>query len=232
MTPVSSYIVFDAWDRYFVVDRKLELLICLIGSVLAAPILLASWAIVLVHLGRPALFTQKRSGLGGSTFQMVKFRSMTDARDASGALLSDEQRMTRVTAWLRRLRLDEMPQLFLILAGKMALVGPRPLLPETIADRGANGLLRGAVRPGLTGWAQVSGNTALSPEEKLQLDLWYVGHRSTILDFRILAETVWVALHGERRRPERIMQAAAWLAGQPREASGAPSGASLSRVRP
>lgn len=190
-------------------DRKLELLICLAGSVLALPLLALAWLIVRLRLGRPVLFVQLRSGKDGVPFQVVKLRTMTDARDASGALLPDAERTPRVAVWLRRLRLDELPQILTILSGDMALVGPRPLLPETIADFGAAGRRRGSVRPGLTGWAQVSGNTALSPEEKLRLDLWYVDNRTTALDLRILAETLGVALRGERRRPERIAQATA-----------------------
>jgi lipopolysaccharide/colanic/teichoic acid biosynthesis glycosyltransferase len=194
------------------VGRKLEIAICLMTSIVAIPLLMLTWLIVLLHLGAPAFFVQLRSGKGGTPIWLVKFRTMTDARDAAGNLLPDKQRATRITTALRRLRFDELPQLFSIIAGRMALVGPRPLLPETIAGFGEAGRLRGQVRPGLTGWAQVSGNTTLSDDEKLKLDLWYVSHRSTQLDLRILAETVGVVLLGEQRRPERLTAAAAWLA--------------------
>lgn len=198
-------------------DRKLEVLITLVAAIATAPIMVITWLIVLAQLGRPVLFKQTRAGLGGIPIRLEKFRTMTDARDCAGNLLPDEERETPVTRLIRRLRADELPQLLAILSGKMALVGPRPLLPETIAGFGSAGQLRGTVKPGLTGWAQVSGNTALAPGEKLQLDLWYVAHRSTRLDLRILAETAGVALFGERRRPDRLASAASWLSAHPAE---------------
>lgn len=195
-------------------NRKLEVVIALTALILSTPILLATWLVILGTLGRPVFFIQRRAGRGATPLLLIKFRTMSDARDPSGALLPDAERETRVTRLIRRLRFDELPQIFDILAGKMALVGPRPLLPETIAGFGPEGQIRGSVRPGLTGWAQVSGNTALTPDEKLQLDLWYVAHRSLGLDLRIMAETIMVALLGERRRPDRLARAARWLAGQ------------------
>ena len=134
---------------------------------------------------------------------------MTDARDARGELLPDDSRQTPVTRLLRRTRLDETPQLLNILRRDMALVGPRPLRPETIAKAGARGERRSRVRPGMTGWAQISGNTKLSEDEKFALDLWYVDHRSFWLDLRILLETVLVILQGERRNAARLKQAMA-----------------------
>ncbi|MHA6266531.1 sugar transferase [uncultured Aliiroseovarius sp.] len=196
-------------------DRRLELLICLVALVVAVPLFLLTYLVVFVALGRPVMFHQERSGRNGVPFQVVKFRTLTDARDADGVWLPDAERLTPLTKLLRRTRFDELPQLFIILRGRMALVGPRPLLPRTIEDFGPAGKLRGSVRPGLTGWSQVSGNTALSDNEKLQLDLWYVAHRSTRLDLNILAETVGVAVFGERRRMDRLERAAAWLATQP-----------------
>jgi lipopolysaccharide/colanic/teichoic acid biosynthesis glycosyltransferase len=196
-------------------NRSLEVLIALTAVVTSVPIIAATWLVILAVLGRPVFFVQHRTGRGGTPLRLIKFRTMSDARDRSGALLPDTERETRVTRLIRRLRFDELPQIFVILAGRMALVGPRPLLPETIAAFGPAGKVRGTVRPGLTGWAQVSGNTALTADEKLQLDLWYVAHRSLGLDLRIMAETVGVALLGERRRPDRLARAARWLANQP-----------------
>lgn len=195
-------------------NRVLEVLICIVAGVLALPFFLLACLVVARTLGRPLFFTQPRAGLHGRTFLLHKLRSMSDARDAEGALLPDADRQTAATALLRRLRLDEVPQLLLILKGDMALVGPRPLLPETIEAFAAAGQTRCSVRPGLTGWSQVSGNTALSNDEKLQLDLWYVAHRSLGLDIQILIETIGVALGGERRRHDRINQAARWLAAE------------------
>ena len=136
---------------------------------------------------------------------------MTDARDAGGRLLPDDLRQTRLTRLIRRLRFDELPQLWLVLRGQMALVGPRPLLPATVAEFGALGRLRNSVAPGVTGWAQVNGNTRLSNGEKLALDLWYVGHRSPGLDLRVMAETVLVPLRGEIRDPARLRDATEWV---------------------
>ncbi|SMR71079.1 Sugar transferase involved in LPS biosynthesis (colanic, teichoic acid) [Aliiroseovarius halocynthiae] len=191
-------------------NRLLEILICLCMLVIAIPLCAVTYLIVVRVLGRPVMFHQTRAGKGGVPFEVVKFRTLTDDRDAHGVWLPDEERLTPPGKFLRRMRFDELPQLFIILAGRMALVGPRPLMVETIEGFGPEGVIRGSVRPGLTGWSQVSGNTALSDDEKLQLDLWYVAHRSTALDFRILAETFGVALFGEHRREDRIAAAQTW----------------------
>ncbi|MEQ3748554.1 MAG: sugar transferase [Celeribacter sp.] len=192
-------------------NRFLEIFIAVALLILTAPVQFLTGCAVFVKLGRPVFFIQQRSGLRGAPIFVLKFRTMTDARDGAGDLLPDAQRLTRVTALIRRLRLDELPQLWLILGGRMALVGPRPLLPETLARFGAGGVLRGQVRPGVTGWAQVSGNTHLNGGEKLALDLWYVCHRDIWLDLRILAETAKVALRGETRNAVRLAAARAWL---------------------
>lgn len=154
---------------------------------------------VLISMGRPLLFRQPRAGLAGRAFVLVKMRSMRAAFDASGTPLPDDERVTAFGRFLRRSRLDELPGLWNVVAGDMALVGPRPLLPETIASLGNAGILRGTVRPGLTGWSQVNGNTLLSLDEKVALDLWYIAHASPQLDLRILTTTIWVMLGGERR---------------------------------
>jgi lipopolysaccharide/colanic/teichoic acid biosynthesis glycosyltransferase len=156
------------------------------------------------------MFRQTRAGKGGVPFDVIKFRTLTDDRDEYGVWLPDEERLTPAGKFLRRTRFDELPQLFIILAGSMALVGPRPLMGETIDGFGADGAKRGSVKPGLTGWSQVSGNTALNDGEKLKLDLWYVAHRTTALDLRILVETIGVALFGEHRREDRIAAAEHW----------------------
>ncbi len=165
--------------------------------------------LVLVAVGRPILFTQERSGRNGRTFRIIKFRTMTDARDRHGALLPDSRRTPRLGKLLRRTRVDELPELLNILRGEMAWVGPRPLLPATVESFGDAGLRRGSVAPGLTGWAQVNGNTLLTPQEKLQLDLWYVQRRSAGLDLRILLGTLLVVLFGERRNPRSLEKAVA-----------------------
>ena len=181
--------------------------ILLLASV---PIQLAVALLLRLQLGAPVMFRQIRAGKDGRNIVVPKYRTMTDARDTAGRLLADDLRQTRLTRLIRRLRFDELPQLWLVLRGQMALVGPRPLLPVTVADFGALGRLRNSVAPGVTGWAQVNGNTRLSNTEKLALDLWYVGHRSPGLDLRVMAETVLVPLRGEIRDPDRLRDATEW----------------------
>lgn len=166
---------------------------------LLAPLLLLLAVLVLLGLGRPVLFRQVRSGLGGRPFAMIKFRTMRDLRDAHGALLPDAQRVTALGQFLRRSRLDELPELINIVRGEMDFVGPRPLLPHMISAMGRDGVERGKVRPGLTGLAQVSGNTLLTVEEKLRFDLWYGRNRSARLDAQIIARTLLVVTRGEKR---------------------------------
>lgn len=178
---------------------RLQPVLALLVLVLILPMLLIVAGLVVCSLGRPVLFRQMRSGRGGVPFRMVKFRTMHELRDEAGNLLPDELRTTGVGRFLRRSRLDELPELVNVVAGDMNLVGPRPLLPETIAEMGEGGVLRGSVRPGLTGLAQVSGNTLLGRDEKLALDTWYVRNRSWWLDWRIVLRTVAVVIAGERR---------------------------------
>ncbi|MPS67114.1 MAG: sugar transferase [Novosphingobium sp.] len=157
---------------------------------------------VVLSMGRPVLFRQRRAGLHGQAFTLLKLRSMRESAGKDGQPLPDEARVTRFGRFLRRSRLDELPGLWNVAAGDMAFVGPRPLLPETIAGLGQRGAMRGEVRPGLTGWSQVNGNTLLSLDEKIALDLWYVAHAGPLLDLRILALTAWVMVGGERRSPD------------------------------
>jgi lipopolysaccharide/colanic/teichoic acid biosynthesis glycosyltransferase len=159
--------------------------------------LLMVFVLTWITLGRPVLFRQVRAGLHGVPFTIVKFRTMTTAVDANGQLLPDAQRTTFATRLLRRVRLDELPQLLSIARGDMAIIGPRPLLPETIQAMGKWGLVRCSVRPGLAGWSQVNGNTLLNDEQKLALDIWYIDHRSLKLDLLILWRTVLAVLLGE-----------------------------------
>lgn len=174
-------------------------LLALVALIMVAPLLLVIAVGVRVSMGAPVTFRQLRSGRGGAPFKMVKFRSMTDLRDDQAKPLPDDERVTRLGRLLRRTRLDELPELVNIARGEMAFIGPRPLLPHTIGQMAVGGVERGAVRPGLTGLAQVSGNTLLSAEEKLQVDLWYVRNRSVALDAQILLRTIPVIVAGERR---------------------------------
>lgn len=157
---------------------------------LLAPVLLVTALLVRRWLGAPVLFTQIRPGLYGQPFNMVKFRTMTDVRDAAGSLLPDAERLTRFGQFLRSSSLDELPELLNVLKGEMSLVGPRPLLMEYLPLYSDTQRRRHEVRPGITGWAQVNGRNAVGWDERFRLDVWYVDHRSLWLDLRILWMTV------------------------------------------
>lgn len=187
--------------------RTADVVISLLALVACAPMLVLLAAAIWASMGRPILFTQLRSGRNGSLFTLVKFRSMTNARDFEGALLPDADRTTPFGGFLRRSRLDELPELWNVLTGRMSLIGPRPILPDTIAAFGADGAHRGSVRPGLTGWAQICGNSSLSNTDKLALDLWYIEHRSLRLDFTILLGTIKLMIFGEAIDHSRIRAA-------------------------
>ena len=156
---------------------------------LALPLALLTWQ-VRRKLGSPAFFRQVRPGMHGQPFEMVKFRTMTDARGADGALLPDADRLTPFGRFLRASSLDELPELWNVLKGDMSLVGPRPLLMEYLPLYSPQQARRHEVRPGITGWAQVNGRNAIGWEDKFTLDVWYVDHRSLWLDFKILWLTV------------------------------------------
>ena len=156
---------------------------------LAIPLLALIWQ-VRRKLGSPVFFRQTRPGLHGRPFQMIKFRTMTDARGPDGRLQPDAERLTPFGRFLRSTSLDELPELFNVLKGDMSLVGPRPLLMEYLPLYSPEQARRHDVRPGITGWAQVNGRNALSWEEKFKLDLWYVDHHSLWLDVKIL----WLTL--------------------------------------
>ena len=141
-------------------------------------------------IGKPIFFSQIRPGLGGKSFRMVKFRTMSNAYDSSGNLLPDAQRMTSFGYFLRSTSLDELPELWNVLKGDMSLVGPRPLLVEYLLLYSPHQARRHEVRPGITGWAQVNGRNTLRWEEKFNLDVWYVDNQSLWLDIKILFMTI------------------------------------------
>lgn len=165
--------------------------------IVGAPVMLGIAAAVRCRMGSPVLFAQERLGYQNQVFTIYKFRTMRDARDPSGALLSDAERLTAFGRFLRASSLDELPELINVLQGTMSLVGPRPLLVEYRERYTEEQARRHTVRPGITGWAQVSGRNALSWEEKFRLDCWYVDHRSLALDVYILAKTVLAVLRRE-----------------------------------
>jgi sugar transferase EpsL len=141
-------------------------------------------------MGSPVLFRQVRIGYREKPFTFLKFRTMTDGRDAERLLLPDARRLTELGRFLRATSLDELPQLWNVLRGEMNLVGPRPLLPEYLPRYDAHQRRRHDVKPGITGWAQINGRNGLKWEEKFNLDVWYVDHRGLLLDIRILGETL------------------------------------------
>jgi len=160
--------------------------------VLLSPVVAVVALAVAVALGRPVLFRHVRPGRGAVPFELLKFRTMRDARDADGRPLPDAERLTRLGRMLRATSLDELPELWNVLRGDMSLVGPRPLLTEYLAHYTADEARRHEVRPGITGWAQVNGRNDLPWDEKLALDVWYVEHRTLLLDLRILLRTLSV----------------------------------------
>lgn len=166
----------------------------LVLLVVLAPILLAVAATVYVRMGRPILFQQLRPGRNGVPFLLFKFRSMQPVAPGQATADSDAQRLTGLGAWLRASSLDELPELWNVLKGEMSLVGPRPLLVEYLPRYNARQSRRHEVRPGITGWAQVNGRNAISWEERLELDVWYVDNQSIWLDLMILRLTVFTVL--------------------------------------
>jgi lipopolysaccharide/colanic/teichoic acid biosynthesis glycosyltransferase len=175
---------------FYMLKRTSDFTAALFGLlVLALPLLLLA-LLIRRKLGSPVLFRQIRPGLHGQPFEMVKFRTMTDARDAAGQLLPDSERLPPFGRFLRSSSLDELPELWNVLRGEMSLVGPRPLLMEYLPLYTPEQYRRHEVRPGVTGWAQVNGRNAISWEVKFALDVWYVENQSFWLDVKILFLTV------------------------------------------
>ena len=178
--------------------RIIDVFLASVGLVMLIPIMLLIGFSIFLSSGTPVLFRQVRVGRNCKPFVLIKFRTMTNARDNSGCLLGDSQRTTRLGRLLRRFRIDELPELWNIITGEMSFIGPRPLLETSFATQGSAGRVRATVRPGLTGWAQINGNTLLSDEEKLALDLWYTENVSLAIDLKILVKTFETLLFGER----------------------------------
>jgi lipopolysaccharide/colanic/teichoic acid biosynthesis glycosyltransferase len=172
------------------------------GLLCLAPVMAVTALAVRVSMGAPVFFRQHRPGRGGRTFQLVKFRTMLEARDENGRPLPDAQRLTRTGRFLRSVSLDELPQLWNVLRGDMSLVGPRPLLMEYLSRYSAEQARRHDVLPGITGWAQVNGRNALDWKQRFQLDVWYVDHWSLVLDARILGLTFLRVVQRQGITPE------------------------------
>ena len=179
---------------YDAVKRTLDVALSAAGLVVAAPVLLVTAGAVAAVHGRPVLFRQTRPGRDGVPFAIVKFRTM---RSPDSTHITDADRLTLVGRFLRATSLDELPELWNVLKGDMSLVGPRPLLMEYLPLYSPEQARRHAVRPGVTGWAQVNGRNTLSWDDKFKLDVWYVDHRSLWLDLKILWLTVRKVLHSE-----------------------------------
>ncbi len=171
--------------------RIFDLIGASLGLVILSPFLVVIAILVRIFLGAPILFRQIRPGSKGKPFTVYKFRTMTEARDGQGNLLSDDIRLTRFGNFLRSSSLDELPELFNILRGEMSLVGPRPLLMEYLPLYSPEQMRRHDVHPGVTGWAQVNGRNAIDWPTHFALDVWYVDHWSFGLDLKILFMTFW-----------------------------------------
>lgn len=177
--------------------RLLDLLLTIPGLVLVSPVLLLIALMVRIIHGKPVLFRQLRPGYRGQPFYVYKFRTMTEDHDEVGNLLPDTHRLTALGRFLRTTSLDELPELFHVLAGKMSLVGPRPLLMQYLDLYTPEQARRHDVLPGITGWAQVNGRNAITWEDKFRFDVWYVDNWSLWLDIKILAVTLWKVLKRE-----------------------------------
>jgi lipopolysaccharide/colanic/teichoic acid biosynthesis glycosyltransferase len=181
------------------IRRLFDVIVSAAALSLASPVLLAAIVAIKRESRGPAIYRQRRSGLRGAPFEMLKLRTMVDGAEHIGAGLAvdaGDSRITRVGALLRRTSLDELPNLFNVLRGEMSLIGPRPTLPAQVAQYSARQRERLAVKPGITGWAQVNGRASLPWSERIELDLYYVEHRSLMLDVQILLRTPALVLAG------------------------------------
>ncbi len=172
------------------IKRILDFIISLIALIVLSPVLLVVAILVRIKLGSPIIFKQQRPGKDEKIFTLYKFRTMTDKRDENGNLLSNDQRLTEFGDFLRKTSLDELPEIFLILTGKMSLIGPRPLHVEYLQYYNEEQRKRHNVRPGLTGWAQVNGRNSITWTEKFKLDVYYVENVSFLLDLKIIFLTI------------------------------------------
>lgn len=176
------------YERY--IKRLQAIVLSLIAIIILSPILLITYLLVRVKFGKPAIFIQKRVGKDGKVFDLYKFRTMTNQRDEDGKLLPDDQRLTSFGKKLRSTSLDELPELFNVLKGDMALIGPRPLLVKYLPLYNDEQARRYEVRPGLTGYAQVNGRNTITWEDRLKLDVEYVDNVTFLNDWKIIFKTI------------------------------------------
>jgi sugar transferase EpsL len=184
------------FNRFYrrVGKRLLDLAMTIPAVVVLLPVILLTALTIRLRMGAGVFYCDQRGGLHGKTFTLWKFRTMLATVDSQGHLLPDEQRLTRLGNWLRKLSLDELPQLWNVLRGDISLIGPRPLLARYLPRYSPEQARRHEVRPGLSGWAQINGRNTISWEEKFQLDVWYVDHLSFWLDLKIILRTIWLVL--------------------------------------
>jgi lipopolysaccharide/colanic/teichoic acid biosynthesis glycosyltransferase len=218
-SPVSPVRLANA--SYFRIKRLIETVIAIVSVALLAPLFVLAAVLALTSVGWPVIFWQRRIGRGGRSFLIYKFKTMLNPVNRDGRTLPIDGRQTRMGDFLRATRLDELPQLFNIIVGDMAIIGPRPLLPR---DQPTESSLRLAVAPGLTGWAQINGGKLISTEEKCALDEWYVQNASLRLDAEIAWRTLLTVLRGDRRDDVQLAEA---LARAGKRLAGRPNGQTL-----
>ncbi|MDB4162141.1 sugar transferase [Bacteroidia bacterium] len=172
------------------VKKIMDGCIALVAFIVLLPLFFLTICVLFVVNRGSVFFTQLRPGLNGEIFRLIKFKTMNDRRNSNGELLPDAIRLTTTGAWVRKLSLDELPQLINVLKGDMALIGPRPLLIEYLPLYNIEQARRHNVRPGITGWAQVNGRNSISWEEKFKLDIWYVDNVTVLLDIKIIFNTI------------------------------------------
>ena len=184
------------YKNYF--KRVLDLVISSLALLVLSPflVIIILW-LTIANKGAGAFFLHERPGKDGKLFKVIKFKSMTDEKDAEGNLLPNEQRVTKVGKFIRKFSIDELPQLINVFKGDMSLVGPRPLVPRYLKLYSPEQARRHEVRPGITGWAQVNGRNSITWTEKFKLDVWYVDHCSFLLDVKIIWKTIINVLTGK-----------------------------------
>ena len=180
---------------YHFFKRAFDIIFSLAWLIGFSPLLLVVAILVRIKLGSPILFIQERPGKGAKPFRMVKFRTMTDAKDESGNLLPDEVRLTPFGRFLRSTTLDEFPEMWNVLIGDMSVVGPRPLMMRYLPRYNSFQARRMEMKPGVTGWAQINGRNAISWDEKFALDVWYIDNSSFWLDLKIVVKTFFVVIN-------------------------------------
>lgn len=170
--------------------RTLDITVSFAALIVSSPVILGTAIVINKKIGKPIFFKQMRPGKDEKPFEILKFRTMTEEKDANGELLPDKDRITKTGDFIRKTSIDELPQLINVLKGDLSLVGPRPLLMDYLPLYTEEQRKRHLVRPGITGWAQVNGRNAISWEEKFKLDVWYVENQSFKLDMFILFKTI------------------------------------------